>query len=222
MGRFPFRDSGPWEKLIRGQNLAVAIQQRFVAVQDSIELVLEASKMAIPENIQRLCSHETLMRNFLVMHERSTFSPKRSGEDKHLKAWLEKMQKTGAKRLFPNITTAANVNESIRVLLRERALYGTKLALSVVCDHVRAAYQTSSEAGVKNVHAAIQLLTDAKPARVLMAQARQPFSNLNGRECPAQGGRVPSVDEMGVADLRQEVAESSNTIYQLCKNAEPF
>ena len=38
----------------------------------------------------------------------------------------------------------------------------------------------------------------------------------------AQGGRKPSVEEMGVAELRQELAESRNTIYQLRKNAEPY
>ena len=162
---------------------------------DSIELVLEASKKAIPDNIERLCTHETLMRNFLDMSERSTFSPKVSAEDKHLKAWLENMQKTGAERLFPNITTAANINESMRILLRERARNGTKLTLSVVWDHVLSGYQTSGGAGVENVDAAIQ---------------------------PAQGGRKASVNEMGLAEFGQEVAESRNTIFQLRKNADPF
>ena len=138
MGRFPSRDSGPWEKLIRVQDLEVAIQQRFVAAKDSIELVLEASKKAIPDNIERLLNHETLMTNFLDMSERLTFSPKGSAGDKHLKAWLENMQKTGAKRSCPSITTAANVNESMRILLRERAQNGIKLTLSVVLDPVRA------------------------------------------------------------------------------------
>ena len=110
------------------------------------------------------------------------------------------------------------MNESIRILLRARALNGTKLTLSVAWDHVWSPYPTSSGAAVENVDAAIQLLTDAKPARVLMAQARQPFSYRNGREGPAQGGRKPSVDEMGLAELRQEVAESRNTILQLRKN----
>ena len=52
--RFPSRDSCPWEKLVRAQDLVVAIQQRFVAAKDSIELVLEASKKAIPESIEPL------------------------------------------------------------------------------------------------------------------------------------------------------------------------
>ena len=100
------------------------------------------------------------------------------------------MQRTGSEKLFPSLTTAANVNESMRILLREleRARNGTKLSLSVVWDHARAAFLTSSGAGVENVDAAIQLVTDAKPARVLMAQARQPFCDRNGREGPAQGG----------------------------------
>ena len=89
-------------------------------IKDSIELVLEASKKAIPDNIEKLCTHENSMRNFLDMHERSAFAPKGSAEDKHLKAWLENMQRTGAERLFPNITTTASVNESMRILLRVR------------------------------------------------------------------------------------------------------
>ena len=69
--------------------------------------------------------------------------------------------------------------------------------------------------------AALQLLTDSKLARILMAQARQPFSYLNGRKGQAYSGRSPPVDEMSVAELRQEVSESRNTIYQLRKNMEP-
>ena len=94
------------------------------------------------------------------------------------------------------------------------------LDMSVVWDQVSAAFQSSSGAGVENVDEAIQLLPDAKPARVLMAQVRQPVSDRNGREGQAQGGRKPPVDEKGVAELRQELAESRNTIYQLRTNQE--
>ena len=80
----------------------------------------------------------------------------------------------------------------------------------------------TSEAGVENVDKTIQLLTDTKPVRVLMAQAMQPFADRNGREGPAKGGRKGPVEEMGVAEMRQELAESHNTIYQLRKNQEPF
>ena len=58
----------------------------------------------------------------------------------------------------------------------ERKLNCTTLDISVVWDQVRAAFHVSSGAGVKIVDAALQLLADAKPARVLMAQVRQPFS----------------------------------------------
>ena len=61
--------------------------------------------------------------------------------------------------------------------------------------------------------AALQLLTDSKPARVLMEQARYPFSDWNGREGQAYSGRRPDVDDMSVAELR-------NRIYQLRKNME--
>ena len=86
MTRFPSRDSDPWEKLIRVQDLAIAVQQRFVAAKDSIELVLEASKkpVQVQGSIEALRSHETVMRNFLDLHERSTFSPQGSANDKHL------------------------------------------------------------------------------------------------------------------------------------------
>ena len=64
---------------------AIAIQQRYVAAKESIELVLEASNEAIPSTIDALRSYEMVMRNFLDLHERSTFSSKGSAEDKHLK-----------------------------------------------------------------------------------------------------------------------------------------
>ena len=91
MTRFPSRDRGPWEKLIGVQDLAIAIQQRFVAAKDSIELVLEALKKAIPGNVEALRSHETGMRNFLDLNEHSTFSSKCLAEDKHLNAWIKFM-----------------------------------------------------------------------------------------------------------------------------------
>ena len=50
-----------------------AIQQRYVAAKDSIELVLEASKKAIPDSIEGFCIHEKLMINYLNMHESLTF-----------------------------------------------------------------------------------------------------------------------------------------------------
>ena len=70
------------------------LHQRHVAGKDSIEVVLEASKKAIPNSVDALRSHETVMRNFLDLHERATFSKQGSAQDKHLQAWLEFMQKT--------------------------------------------------------------------------------------------------------------------------------
>ena len=78
----------------------------------------------------------------------------------------------------------------------------------------------SSGAGVKNVDAALQLLTDSKPARVLTAQAKQALSNRNEWEGQAYSGCRQDVDDMSVTKLRQEVSESRNTIYQLRKNME--
>ena len=109
------------------------------------------------------------------------------------------MQRIGSEKLFPYLTTAANVNESMRILLRER-----RLDISVVWDQARTAFHASSSAGVENVDAALQLLTDLKLARVLMAQVRQPFSDRNGREGQTHGGRKPPVDEMGVAKKWQK------------------
>ena len=78
----------------------------------------------------------------------------------------------------------------------------------------------SSGAGAENVDADLQLLTDSKPARVLLAQVRQPLSDRTGRDGQVSGGRK-HVDDMSPAELRQEVSENRNTIYQLQKGAEP-
>ncbi len=52
MSSFSSRDAGPCEKLIQVQDLCVAIQLKFAAARDSIELVLETSKKSIPESIE--------------------------------------------------------------------------------------------------------------------------------------------------------------------------
>ena len=102
MTRFPSRDNGPWDKAIRMQDLMIALQQRYVNGKDAIELVLESSKIAIPSGVGALRAHEILMGNFLDLFERATFAPEGSAHDKHLKAWIENMQKTGLLELFPN------------------------------------------------------------------------------------------------------------------------
>ena len=63
MGRFPSRDGGQWDKLIQAQDLAMVIQQKYVGAKDSIELVLEASKKAIPDSIEKLLIHESSTRS---------------------------------------------------------------------------------------------------------------------------------------------------------------
>ena len=127
------------DKLIREQDLAIAIQQRYVAAKYSIELVLEASKpeKVIPESIEKLSIHEKLMSNYLEMFKRAPFSSKGSSEDKHLKAWVDNMSKAGAERSFPNMTTAGNVLEATRILMRSRQQLMTKLTLSMLWDQVR-------------------------------------------------------------------------------------
>ena len=87
------------------------------------------------------------------------------------------MQKVGSEALLPNSTTAANVNEVSRTLLRDRRTTGLPLEASMVWDQVLAAFVMSSGAGAENVDAALQLLTDSKPALLLLAQARQPFAD---------------------------------------------
>ena len=99
---------------------------------------------------------------------------------------------------------------------------GQPLSFAAVWDAVRTGYLMSSGTGVENVDAAaaaLQMLNDnSKPARVLMAQVRQPFSNRNGQE---PRGRK-HVDDMNIIELRQECSESRNTIQQMQRNAEPY
>ena len=79
---------------------------------------------------------------------------------------------------------------------------GYPLNFASVWDAVRTGYFMSCGTGVENVDAALQVLTNnSKPARVLMAQARQPFSNQNGQE--PRGCK--HVDDMSQAEQRQEV-----------------
>ena len=76
------------------QDLAVALQLRYVRGKDAIELVLESSKKAIPSGVGALREQEVVMANYLDLFERATFAPEGSANDKHLKAWIKNMQKT--------------------------------------------------------------------------------------------------------------------------------
>jgi hypothetical protein len=97
-----------------------------------------------------------------------------------------------------------------------------KLAQSVVWDQIRSAYLGTREAGSENVSETINLLTDAKPVRVFMAQTHPPLADRNGRDCAAQDGRRGNIDEMSGAQAKQELVEVRNTIDQQRKNRAPF
>ena len=151
MTRFPSKDGGPWDKAIRMQALAVALQQRYIRGKDAFELVLESSKKAIPSGVGALREQEVVMANYLDLFERATFAPEGWAHDKHLKAWIENMQKTGSSEFFPNLATASNVNEGTRILLRERAQQRTPLKFAAVWDAVRDGYLMSCGTGSENV-----------------------------------------------------------------------
>jgi hypothetical protein len=152
MSSFLSRDAGPWEKLIRVQDLFMAIQRRFVAARDSLEWVLETSRKSIPESIERLRIHEKIFRNYMDLYERATFSTKGSYEDKFLGDWLKFMMKTGFEQKFPNTATASNAIESARILMRSESRQGgVKLVQVVVWDQIRSAYFSTGGAGSENV-----------------------------------------------------------------------
>jgi hypothetical protein len=130
-GTIPSRDCGPWSKLLQVQDVLIVDPQRYVAAKGSIELVLEASKKAIPDNIEKLRIHEKVMRNYMDMYEQAKFSPKGSSEDKHLKEW------------------------GVRALPNSRQQSGIKPTISTVWDQVLAAYMSTSGAWVEKVENAI-------------------------------------------------------------------
>ena len=75
------------------------------------------------------------------------------------------MQKTGSEGLFPNPTTAANVDEGTKILLRERRDTGQALVFTVVWDVVRTGFHMSSGTRVENValHFSCLLATQSPP-----------------------------------------------------------
>ncbi len=97
-----------------------------------------------------------------------------------------------------------------------------KLVQSVVWDQIRSAFLSTGGAGSENVSETLNLLNDAKPARLFLAQARQPYTDRNGRDSAAQDGRRGNIDDMTCAQAKQELVEARNTIAQFRKNQTPF
>jgi hypothetical protein len=124
----------------QGTRFKCAIQLRFAAARDSIELVLGTSKQSIPESIEILRIHEKIMRNYVDLYECTTVSPRGSNEipPNFPGDWLKFMMKTCLEQRFPNTATASNAIETARILLRSRQ--GVKLVQSVVWDQIRSAY----------------------------------------------------------------------------------
>ena len=125
------------------------------------------------------------MRNYVDPHEHATFSSKGSYEDKFLGDWAKFMVRTESEKMVPNMATASNTIESMRILMRSRH-GGVRLTLSAVCqgDQFRAAYLSTSGAGGENVSEALSLFSDSKfgepkTVRVLIEQTRQLLADKN-------------------------------------------
>jgi hypothetical protein len=112
------------------------------------------------------------------------------------------MMKTGSEQRFPNTTTASNAIEAARILMRSRQ-GGVKLVHSVVWDLIRSAYLSTRGAGSEDVSEILNLLSDAKPMRVFMAQMRQPLAYRTGQDGAAQDGRRGNIEEMIDAQAKQ-------------------
>ena len=93
--------------------------------------------------------------------------------------------------------------------------------LSSVRDQFHAAYLSTSGAGGENVSETLSLLSDSQTVRVSMAQTRQPLTDKYGRYGAVHNGRKGNGDELGFAEMKQELAEARNTIAQLRKNQAP-
>lgn len=147
MARFLSLNGGQWDKDIQVQDLFIAIQQRYVVAKDMTDLILQASKKAIPDSINKPLIHE----EYLEMYEHTTFSSRGSSEDsdRHLKDWAMNMFKTGAEKQFPNMTIAINTIEAMRILMKSRQQSGFKLTLVMFWDQVQAACMLTSGAVVK-------------------------------------------------------------------------
>jgi hypothetical protein len=92
------------------------------------------------------------------------------------------MKKAGSKERFPNTTTASNAIKTARILMRSRQ-GGVKLVQLSEWDQIRSAYLSTGGAGSEDVSETLDLLSDAKPMRVLMVQTQ--------RSLPAGSEDVP-------------------------------
>ena len=156
------------------------------------------------------------------MYERATFSSKGSCEDKFLGNWLKFMMKTGSEKLFPNTATASNTIEIMRILMRSRqGVVRLTLTLAVVWEQIRAAYLSTSGAGSEDVSEALRLLSDPKTSESFDG-AGKAAADKNRREGAAQNGLTRNGDEIGFAEMKQELAEARKTIAQLRKNQAPY
>jgi hypothetical protein len=68
----------------------------------------------------------------------------------------------------------------------------------------------------------MRVLSKPGTARVMLAQARNPFADRNGREKEVSGGKGTDDDESEtMANLRRVNAEQANTIAQLRRTQDP-
>ncbi len=72
------------------------------------------------ESTERLKIHKTIMRHYVDLYKRATFSLRGSHEDKFLGDWLKFMMKTVSEQRFLITTTASDAIESARTLMRLR------------------------------------------------------------------------------------------------------
>ncbi len=153
MSRFPSRDAGPWEKLIRVKDLFVAIQRRFAAAKDSIELVHETSnsmKFMMKTGSEPRFPNTTMASN--AIEAARILMRSRPGGVKLVQYQAVVWDLIRSAYLSTGGAGSEDVSETLDLLSDTRP--------------VRVFMQRSSPAGSEDVSETLNLLSDTRPVRV--------------------------------------------------------
>ncbi len=120
MTRFPTTDKGVFGPLLRFQQALMAVQRRIIAAEEQLCKSLETIVATTPTSLERLRTQELMMRDFVLLVQRSRYLPKGDKEDYWSNQFIQHPNKATSSDGFPNPATRANMVDKMKALVQAR------------------------------------------------------------------------------------------------------
>ena len=201
MTEFPTTDDGNFGQLRRVQDVSQSIQRRVVAAEPQIQTELERLMGETPTTAGDVRRMEIGMRLFVHLYERATRSQTGSQEDYWCDKLCRHMIHAESALLCLNEATRSNIVRKIGDMMVLRRA-GTNYTINTTWQEISCGFEEINGGSGENIFGTRPHMgSDSGGARVMVAQARAPLGDQNGR---------PTVAAPSKGQTAEEIIESQN------------